>query len=821
MTSEAQVVPTDAPNQDVVDAPEVAKQFLVDLFGEDWKRVAVCDVQGDPNSTRNWQIAFAERGLRRCVATTNNYYSVSVLKEPRRVRSAFEKTRVLVFDDVGSKVPEFELACLLGEPRWKVETSPGNFQWVYALTEWITDPLVYEGLMRSFAAKGLTDPGTIDRVRLMRLPTGINGKPKYDNPITGEPARVHGERDGGSGRWRLGEVLKLLGLDEDGARSVGLKHAGDPSRDDGIVQGWAVAGAHDPLLELMTDMGMVLGSSPKPGVLDIRCPWAHEHTSRELSGTAYFGRGLFKCQHGHCVDRDSRAFKAEILDQAGQVLGGGVKSGRAIMAEKVFADDAGGVDEGEISGLVRLVEAQGKPWGRVISGWVYAREQDRFVSLDTGEMLNNVGFEAYCAEIGAIPAGVIRSKSSPVRFKNEGTQVAAATYIPGEGQMIMDADGRGKLLNVWRPPVVVGAGLPGSVGDPDVKVWLDHLEYLFPDGRERAVLLDMMSFVLQRPGEKINWATVIVGENQGTGKDTLFAPLWLGVGQRNMSVINPGDLASEFNSWLMTQVVVVEELSAFDKREMYDRIKPLLAAPPDTVTIKRKYMPPMVVPNRQVWVFFTNHDDALALEATDRRFWPIITHAAPQGADYYRGLWSWYRGGGMAKVVRWLKDRVVLAEGAPGWSGFSASVCPPDFSGAKAHMSRAGATVAVRWVLDLFEPGGPLEGRKVVGVGEISKMMGQVVTPLAVAKSLTDKQVGAALRMMGGEPLVLSGTDPMSRNRNLVRLTNGLRARLWSTGPGLAKMFSTTGVDQMRAVVEKEMGETKSRLARLSGIGDD
>lgn len=49
------------------------------------------------------------------------------------------------------------------------------------------------------------------------------------------------------------------------------------------------------------------------GKHDMTCPWAHEHTGGVDSGTAYFAPdethpfGGFKCQHGHCAERDINA----------------------------------------------------------------------------------------------------------------------------------------------------------------------------------------------------------------------------------------------------------------------------------------------------------------------------------------------------------------------------------------------------------------------------------------------------------------------------------------------------------------------------------
>jgi len=827
--------------QDVVDAPRLGKQFLVDLFGEEWTRVAVCDVPGDPNESRAWQISWAENGLRRCGAGTNNYFSVSVLSEPRRVRASFEKTRVLVFDDVGTKVDPVRLFAEFGPPRWRVETSGGNFQWVYRLDRWINDPLLYEGLTRALAARGLTDPGAIDRVRLMRLPTGINGKKKYAAG-DGRAWAVRGACDPGAGELALDEVLAALGLTVDTAIDLGRTGGGSGSGvgtgDAGLAAGWVddPSGATDPLLGLMHDLGMVLGTSPKPGVLDIRCPWSSQHTSRELSGTAYFGRGLFKCQHGHCMDKRSGDFRAEILHQAEEALGAGLFTGSMLLARKAWAGE-GPPDRTGLAPLVALAarmasegwrENEGERenedernkaevWARVLNTWVYAREQDRFVSLAHGEMLTGLAFEALVAETGAIPAGVPRRKSAMVRAKNEGRQVARVSYMPGAARLVQDEKGRGQVLNTWRAPQVAGLGNPGSVGPEDVRPWLDHLAYLFPDVRVQNTLLDYMAHALQKPGEKVNFAVVVVGVEQGTGKDSLFVPLWHGLGEENVAFISPDHLAGRFNPWLVTQMVVVEEMSAFDKRQIYDRVKPLLVAPPQHVVVEQKYMAPMTIPNQQLWLFFTNHEDAFALENSDRRFWIIQTFASPREADYYQTLWGWYeQGGGLAKVIRFLLDRKISA-------AFRADRTPEDFQKLKPGMAVAGAPAAVRWIIEQFEDGGLLEGRRIVSAREIVDLACTRACPVAVQRSMTDKQAVAALRLMGWVRL---GTDTEGRVRveaqsgedGKVRLKDGRRVKLWAAGA--KELLAQLNGDQLRARYERERDMTRARSLGEKWIDD-
>lgn len=54
--------------------------------------------------------------------------------------------------------------------------------------------------------------------------------------------------------------------------------------------------------------GWLRGEGPNGGVW-VRCPWAHEHTNQDESGTGILpddnGLGHFTCRHGHCANRHS------------------------------------------------------------------------------------------------------------------------------------------------------------------------------------------------------------------------------------------------------------------------------------------------------------------------------------------------------------------------------------------------------------------------------------------------------------------------------------------------------------------------------------
>lgn len=86
-----------------------------------------------------------------------------------------EYVLLLILDDIGTKSKTPPL-----EPTWKMETSPGNYQWgyVFSIQPHYTD---FSAAILAIAAAGYTDPGAINPVRNFRLPGSVNIKPENGN----------------------------------------------------------------------------------------------------------------------------------------------------------------------------------------------------------------------------------------------------------------------------------------------------------------------------------------------------------------------------------------------------------------------------------------------------------------------------------------------------------------------------------------------------------------------------------------------------------------------------------------------------------------
>ena len=241
-----------------------------------------------------------------------------------------------------------------------------------------------------------------------------------------------------------------------------------------------------------------------------------------------------------------------------------------------------------------------------------------------------------------------------------GYALKGLTYAAGEKWMV-HKDGL-VYGNVWRdarPKVERG-------GDPTP--WLEHCRRLVPDERELNHIWDVMAFKVQNANVKINHA-ILHGGKGGCGKDTMWAPfIWAVCGphEKNKGLIDNDNLASQWGYQLEAEIVVLNELKepeAKDRRALANKLKPIIAAPPEMLTINRKGLHPYQMVNRLFMLAFTNEDMPITLDSDDRRWFCVWSDSAKMTQEEAQAIWGWYKNGGFEAVAGWLHARDVSAFG--------------------------------------------------------------------------------------------------------------------------------------------------------------
>jgi hypothetical protein len=247
--------------------------------------------------------------------------------------------------------------------------------------------------------------------------------------------------------------------------------------------------------------------------------------------------------------------------------------------------------------------------------------------------------------------------------------VEGSTWWPGRSQIVRDwfisadgfypAAGR-RIYNQYKaPPDVTGDAL---AAEP----WIEHVKTLWPESAEHEFFFDFCAHMVQRPHEKCNAAVVLSG-TQGIGKDAALWPIKAAVGSWNVKNIDPDELFSAYKPWLQTLMLVIDEVrpskDEFHASSMYNILKPMIVAPPDTLPLNDKYAKLRFVIN-VLRVFITTNDYiAMYIPAEDRRMFIMHSnleqkwHEKRGQPDYFRRLFDWFERGGAANVAAWLAAR--------------------------------------------------------------------------------------------------------------------------------------------------------------------
>jgi hypothetical protein len=585
-----------------------------------------------------------------------------------------EYVLVMVLDDVGTKAKLPPI-----EPTWKMETSPGSFQWGYVFSEQPTKG-EYAAAIKAIAEAGYTDPGAINAVRNFRLPGSVNLKPGRDN-FASVLVEFHPERD-----FTLPEICAALDVIPGDVSAVYR-----PIRisDDGT----------DDVMVWLSEQGLLLSRPNQEGWAGVICPNSAQHTDGNPEGRYLPTSRAYCCLHSHCLELDSSVFLQWVADNGGPKHTPGLREellatvmdsalGK-LQPTAAYPDAAAAV----------IAEVERKELGRVErDGWyerfAYLQDDDAFFDLAERHEVSRQSFNAIYRHIACKSIHNQRKIEAGTCF-DENRQAKGARVLKGvtyaAGDSILCSRDGVVFGNRWRDarPVPVAG---------NVQPWLAHVERMVPDARERAHVLDVMAFKVQKPNVKINHA-VLHGGNPGSGKDTMWAPFFWAIGGqslRNVSLVRNEEITSQWGYALETEVLVVNELrqsEAKDRRALENTLKPLIAAPPEYLSVQRKGLAPYDLVNRLQVIAFSNERVAINLPSDDRRWFVIWSDAARMTDAEGAKMWAWLEAGGKSAVAAWLHQRDVAAF-APG--------ATPFMTEAKAIMVEAGMSGAESFLVDLM-----------------------------------------------------------------------------------------------------------------------
>jgi hypothetical protein len=202
------------------------------------------------------------------------------------------------------------------------------------------------------------------------------------------------------------------------------------------------------------------------------------------------------------------------------------------------------------------------------------------------------------------------------------------------------------------------------------KIFMDHLKVLVAEESYRRTLLDYLAHIVQKPGHKIRWAVLLQGA-QGCGKTVLAEAMRAVLGKGQVMPIDSSALRSTWNDWAYgTQLVVLEEVRVVgqNRHDVMNSLKPLISN--DVICVNQRFRDTRMLENRTNYLLFTNHHDALALSAGDRRYFvlksALQTKAQVQalGTAHFDKLFRMLRDNA-AGLRAWLEEHRISDDFAP------------------------------------------------------------------------------------------------------------------------------------------------------------
>lgn len=257
--------------------------------------------------------------------------------------------------------------------------------------------------------------------------------------------------------------------------------------------------------------------------------------------------------------------------------------------------------------------------------WVYITDQTRFFNLVSCTFVKTEAFNMVCG--GVIPWGKSGGKQTAVKYVTDNNylrKLDTSIYYPHKKERLLFSKNR-SALNIFDsgsiPPT---AESYSKKGEGAVARMVFHMRVLVGEKR-RDFFLDWLSWQVQFPGRKLRFAPLLQGF-EGSGKSYLSDLLRALLGDRNVGVIGPRDVKSDFNGWSANRIVnVLQELRIIgeNRYDVANALKPLITD--NEIMVNDKGLAQKKIPNITNYLGFTNYRDAIPLDDGSRRWWLMFS----------------------------------------------------------------------------------------------------------------------------------------------------------------------------------------------------
>lgn len=219
-------------------------------------------------------------------------------------------------------------------------------------------------------------------------------------------------------------------------------------------------------------------------------------------------------------------------------------------------------------------------------------------------------------------------------------------FNPGEDRWVRETTG--DYFNTYRQ-----ARHPTTGGETDT--WEEFLEHLLPVLAEREWFEQWLAYKAQNPAQKCHGVLMVAHRTFGTGRGTLFEIIRKAFGAHNTRTVDFHSVTgksgqAQFNDWMSSSLfVLVPEVKETDpyaarshnvKEQAYEALKEVADPTAGSIRIKEKFGRIREERCYTSLLAATNHDDALALPADDRRL-AILSNGKPMEPLFAARVHAW------------------------------------------------------------------------------------------------------------------------------------------------------------------------------------
>ncbi len=304
--------------------------------------------------------------------------------------------------------------------------------------------------------------------------------------------------------------------------------------------------------------------------------------------------------------------------------------------------------------------------------WVYVVSTGKFYNMRTLKPHSDKSFNIVCGNL--VPSSENGYKVSATKYVSDWGLVEHAdivVYMPSAKNRFIYV-GEQNALNIFNPKSLPKTAESFSeAGLEAIELIKKHILLIFGTSERAHIFEQWLAHQVQYSGELLKWAPLIQSI-QGTGKSFFTKLLRFVLGDSNVGVVMPSQVMKDFNGWAVGSIVnVLEELRVVghSRHDAANALKPLITD--EMIQINDKGISQFTTFNTINYICFTNFQDALPMEANDRRWWVIFAPVSTMAefpdlvgesvADYFEKLYHALENH-KSEVRKWLLEYPISKE---------------------------------------------------------------------------------------------------------------------------------------------------------------